>query len=107
MPNTFKNTPTATTDDAYVAARAGFKIRVYSVVASNGATASGVTFNSKGSGAGTAIFPLMSYGAQGGAILNYNPQGWFDTARGEGLTVTTAAGGSAVGISVSYGYIGL
>lgn len=106
MPNTFKNTPTATTDDSYVPARAGFKIRVYSVIASNGASASGMTFNSKGSGAGTAISPLLSYGAQGGAILNYNPFGWFDTNRGEGLTLTTAAGGSAVGVSVSYGYVG-
>lgn len=107
MPNTFANVPVSQTDYAtsMPAARAGFRIRVYAVIASSGATATNVTFNSKGSGAGTAIGPALAFGANGGAVLPYNPFGWFDTNRGEGLTITTGAG-STQGVAISYGYIG-
>jgi len=104
MANTFANIAQSQTDSSLVTARAGSKIRVFSVAAVSGATATNVTFNSKGSGAGTAISPAFAFGANGGAVLPYNPQGWFDTNRGEGLTATTGAG-STQGLLVSYAYI--
>jgi hypothetical protein len=64
------------TDAAVVPAVAGKKIRVVSMVAKAGGTA-------------------------GDTILPFNPCGWFETAVGEGLSVTTGAG-SATGILVGY-----
>jgi len=101
MANTFVNVAQSQTDSVIVAAQAGRKIRVYSLASVGGGTATSVTFNSKGSGAGTAISPAFQFGANGGAVLNYNPKGWFDTNRGEGLTVTTGAG-STQGVLIGY-----
>lgn len=65
------------------------------------ATATNVTFNTKPVGSGTAISCLFANGANGGAVLGYNSDGWFTTNAGEGLTATTGAG-SATGIQVGY-----
>lgn len=110
MPSTFANVATATTDAAIVAARTGSRVRVGALTVINGATASGVTFNSKPAGAGTAITPLLALGASGGVALPHsaprdNPSGWFTTKSGEGLSATTAAGGSTVGILAVYDYV--
>lgn len=97
----FANVAASQTDSSIVAAVALKAIRVVSCFMVTGATATNVTFNSKGSGAGTAITSLIADAANGGAVLNYNPEGWFSTVPGEALTVTTGAG-SATGINVSY-----
>lgn len=95
------NVAASQTDSEIVAAVTGAIIRVLSVAMVCGATATNVTFNTKPSGSGTAISPLFANGANGGAILGENLLGWFQTNRGEGLTVTTAAG-STTGILVIY-----
>lgn len=101
MANVFKNTAASTSDDSYVAAVPGARIRVTAISAVTGGTATQVTFKSKPSGSSTAISPNYTFGANGGMVLPYNPDGWFDTAKGEGLTVTTGTG-STTGINVSY-----
>lgn len=95
------NVAASQTDASVVAAVAGKKIRVVSVVAKAGGTATNVTFNTKPGGAGTAISPLFANGVNGDTTLPFNPCGWFETAAGEGLSVTTGAG-SATGILVGY-----
>ncbi len=97
----FSNVAAATTDGNVVTAVADKKIRVLSVYAIAGATATNLTFNSKGGGAGTAISALFANGVNGGEILPHNPHGWFETASGEALTVTTGAG-STTGLGVNY-----
>jgi hypothetical protein len=77
------------------------KIVVLAIACVAGGTATNLTFNSKGSGAGTAISPLLANAANGGAVLPFNPVGWFSTNLGETLTVTTGTG-SATGINVVY-----
>lgn len=93
----FANVAASQTDSVLVAGIPGKTIRVLSVAFVCGATATVTTFNSKGSGAGVAISPAFANAANGGAILNANPLGWFETLEGEALTVTTGAG-SATGI---------
>lgn len=96
------NVAASQTDANIVTAVSSKKIRVLAVVAVQGATASaGITFNSKGGGAGTAISALFAAGANNGFALGFNPVGWFETASGEALTVTTGAG-ATVGIQVVY-----
>lgn len=97
----FVNVAASQTDSVVVAAVAGKVIKVVSAFLVTGGTATNVTFNSKGSGSGTAITSLIADGANGGLALNYNQYGWFDTNSGEALTVTTAAG-SATGINIQY-----
>jgi hypothetical protein len=80
------------------------RVRVFAVYAQAGGTATNITFNTKPAGVGTAIFPLMAAGINGGAVLPYNPKGWFTTKPNEGLTVTTGAG-STCGIAVVYDII--
>lgn len=89
------------TDSVLVTAVSGRKVRVTSLVFFHGdTTASTVTFNSKPAGAGTAITPAFKYSANGGTSV-YNPDGFFETNIGEGLTVTTGAG-STTGIMLTY-----
>ncbi len=95
------NVAQSQTDSSIIAAVAGKKIRVTAVVAVAGGTATNLTFNSKPAGAGVAISPLFANGINGGEVLPFNPQGWFETVSGEGLTVTTGAG-STTGILVTY-----
>jgi hypothetical protein len=97
----FANVAASQTDSSVVAAVAGAKINVLAFFCVAGGTATNLTFNSKGSGAGTAISSLLANAANGGAVADYNPKGWFTTNAGEGLTVTTGAG-SATGIQVVY-----
>lgn len=66
-----------------------------------GSTATNLTFNSMGSGAGTAISPLYQNGANGGAVAPYAEHGWIFTNSGESLTATTGSG-STVGVLVGY-----
>ncbi len=98
----FANVATAGTDSALVAAVAGKKIRVLGAVWMAGGTATALTFNSKGAGAGVAISALFANGVNGGAALGFSPTGWFETVEGEALTVTTGAGGSTTGIQIIY-----
>ena len=97
----FANVAASQTDSSIVAAVSGKVIRVLAVVAVAGGTATNLTFNTKPAGAGTAISPLFANGINGGEVLPFNPSGWFETASGEGLTVTTGAG-STTGILVVY-----
>jgi hypothetical protein len=90
------------TDEVVVAAVAGHKIRVLSVLINHGdTTASAVTFTSKGSGAGTAISPPLKGPANGGFVVPHNQYGWFESLSGEGLSVTTGAG-SETSLVISY-----
>lgn len=97
----FANVAASQTDSVIKSAVTGKVIRVLAVAAVAGGTATNLTFNTKGSGAGTAISPLFANGINGGEVLPFNPSGWFETASGEALTVTTGAG-STTGILVTY-----
>lgn len=98
----FKSNVTASQTDSSLISAVGEKlIRVVSLFMVSGATATNVTFNSKGSGSGTAITALIADGANGGIVLPYNPDGWFETVAGEGLSVTTSSG-SSTGITGKY-----
>ncbi len=101
----FANVASGSTDTSLVTAVVGIKIRVIALVMVTAATATNVTFNTKPSGSGTAISCLFANGANGGAVLPFNPAGWFETNVGEGLTVTTGSG-STTGISVVYQEVG-
>ncbi len=98
---TFANVAASQTDSNLVTAVAGTAIKVLAVVAKAGGTATNITFNSKPSGAGTAISCLFANGINGDTILPYNEEGWFETTIGQGLTCTTGAG-SATGVQVIY-----
>ena len=80
-----------------VTAVAGKKIRVLALAFVCGATATTATFNSDGG----AISMLFANAANGGAILPFNPVGWFETDTGEALTLTTGTG-STTGVNVVY-----
>lgn len=95
------NIAASQTDASVIAAVLGKAIRVVQVAMVSGGTATNVTFNTKPSGSGTAISPLFANGANGGAVLNYNSEGWFTTNAGEGLSVTTGTG-STTGILIGY-----
>jgi hypothetical protein len=97
-----KAVPTATTDSSIVAAVAGKKLRILAIKAVNGATATTITFNSKGSGAGTAISAPFVVAVS--AAIDFHPSefGWFETNAGEAFTATTAASGATVAIQVIY-----
>lgn len=97
----FANITAGQTDANVITAVALKVIRVVQIAMVTGATATNITFNSKGSSSGTAISCLFANGANGGAVLGYNPDGWFSTNAGEGLTVTTGAG-ATTGIQVGY-----
>lgn len=102
----FVNPAASQIDSVVVAAKTGTRINVLAVYCIAGGTATNLTFNSKGSGAGTAISALFANGINGGAVLPFNPKGWFTTNLSEGLTVTTGAG-SATGIGVVYETVAL
>lgn len=97
----FANIAASQTDSSLVAAVANKKIRVLSVAFVAGAVATNATFNTKPSGAGTAISMTFANAANGGAVLNHNALGWFETNAGEGLTLTTGAG-STTGVQIVY-----
>lgn len=97
----FANVAASQTDSEIVAAVANKKIRVLSCAFVAGGTGTNATFNTKPSGAGSAISMTFANAANGGAVLPHNPLGWFETSLGEGLTLTTGAG-SATGVQVVY-----
>jgi hypothetical protein len=100
--NAYDAVAASATDSVLVAASGNSKIRVVSAVINHGdTTPSAVTFNSKGSGAGTARTPALKGPANGGFVLPENESGWFETLPGEGLTVTTGAG-STTNLLVTY-----
>jgi len=93
----FLNLAASATQTSLVAAVTAKKIRVLSVYAVAGGTATNLTFNS----ATTVISPLLANAANGGIALSHNPGGWFETVAGEALTVTSGAG-STTGLMVNY-----
>lgn len=107
----FANVAASQTDANIVTAVPGRIIRVIGGFAIVAGTAMNVTFNSKGSGTGTAITSIIPCGANGGAVWplpppvdsGQPPHPYFqDTGKGEGLTVTTGAGATIVGITLTY-----
>ena len=80
----------ADTDEELIAAVAGKKLRIVALVAQCGATGTDMTFESST----TTRKHKIPAGANGGQVLPFNPSGWFETAVGESLTVTTGAGSS-------------
>lgn len=89
----FGNTAAGTTDAEVLAALTGRRQRVLALSLQNGAAgATSVTINTKPSGSGVAISPTWNLAASGGHALPFNPHGWFETAPGEGLALTTGAG---------------
>jgi hypothetical protein len=97
-PKFFTETVTASdTDESLIALVASKKLRILALVVQCGATATDVTFESST----TTRIHKVPAGAIGGQVLPFNPVGWFETASGESLTVTTGAG-SSVEISGVY-----
>jgi len=100
----FANVAASQTDSVLVSAVPGKSITVLGVVIASGTVAaSSVVFNSKGSGAGTAISPTFTSTIGGVATLPIAAPSsgyWFKTNVGESLTVSTGAG-SATGINVT------
>jgi hypothetical protein len=94
----FLNAAAATADQTVVAAVASRRIRVTNFLIMAGGTETDVTFQS---GDVTAISPLFPCGARGGVAPGDCPDGWFQTAKGEALKVTTGAG-SQVAVIVVY-----
>lgn len=100
--NAYDAIAASTTDSVLVAAVTGRKIRVLAFIINQGdTTPSAVTFNSKGGGAGTAIFAPLKYAANGGTNPPLIDSGYFETNVSEGLTVTTGAG-STTNVGVIY-----
>ena len=95
--HTFANVAASQTDSSVVSAITSTKIRVLSFHCQAGGTATDLTFNT----ASVAISPLFANAANGGAVGNFNPVGWFETLSGEALTVTTGSG-STTGITIVY-----
>lgn len=97
------------TDSVLVSASTGVVYRIIGGSAIVAGTATNVTFNSNGSGGSTPITATMPCGINGGigwAIAAQEntgdpPYGYFETKRGESLTVTTGAGAST-GITLVY-----
>lgn len=88
-PKFFTQSVTASsTDVSVVAAVGGKKLRVVALVVQCGATATDVTFESSTT---TRKHKVLA-GANGGQVLDFNPVGWFETATGESLTITTSSG---------------
>jgi hypothetical protein len=102
--HTFKNVAASQTDSSLVTASAGYRVLVLSYQLMAGGTATDVTFNSKGSGAGTAISMLHACGSNSGIASGFASYGFFKSNKSEALTVTTGAG-STVGIQVQYALI--
>lgn len=105
MKSTIVNLPVSQTD--YITnlpvAVPGQAIRVKQVIALAAGTATNVTFNSKGTGAGTAISPLWPFGSNGGFSSPIVESGLFQTNIGEGLALTSGAG-SQVALMIFWDY---
>ena len=88
-------------NNTLVAADATKKIRVFalSIVA---VTAVDVRFES--AAGGTALTGVMSFAANGGYVLPYNPLGWFETVANELLNMELGAAVQVSG-SITYGLV--
>lgn len=93
---------TGTTDGEVIAAVSGKAIRVLAFHLTCAATATSATFTTKPEGAGTAISPVYTLGANGQLPSGECPSGWFETAKSEGLSLTTSGSGSNIGVLVIY-----
>jgi hypothetical protein len=89
----------STTDSVVIAAVTSKKIRVIALAVQCGATATTTTFESDE--APDVRKHKVPAGANGGQILPPNPWGWFETASGSALVVTTGTG-SDTEITVQY-----
>jgi hypothetical protein len=85
------------TDEEIIALQASKKLRILSLFVQAGGTATDVTFESSTT---TTKFKVTA-GINGGCVLPFNPIGWFESASGESITVTTGAG-STVQIAGAY-----
>ena len=83
------------TDSALVSAVSGSRIKVLGFWSISASTSTFV-FNSKGSGAGTAISPVLTPTANQSFQMSNSDAPLFQTNKGEGLTLTTGAGGNTV-----------
>lgn len=92
------------TDAVVVAAVPGRKIRVMSLwVFPTTTPPASVTLNSKGSGAGTAISPVLPLvAATPLPLMGSADNGLFQTNAGEALTVTNPAGTTLAAFMLSY-----
>lgn len=95
----------ATTDGALIAAQAGARIYVLSVVLSCAGTATTVTLNTKPGGGGAAIFGPINLAANSTVVLPIHEGGYCRTNLGEGLTATTGTG-STVTVEITYAVSG-
>jgi hypothetical protein len=93
------NIAASTTNQIIVPSTANMRVRILQLVAVAGATTTNLTFGTTTGNA--AITPTFQNAANGGEVLPFSPIGWFDTAVGDGLTVTTGAG-STTGILFKY-----
>lgn len=64
--------------------------------------ASAVTVRFESAAGGTALTGVMSFGANDGFALPYNPQGWFKTTKGQLLNLELSA---AVQVSGALSYV--
>ena len=95
----------ATTDGALVTAAPGVRIYVVGLVLSCAGTATTITLNSKGGGAGTAIFGPINLAVNSTVVLPMQDGGWTRTNVGEGLTATTGVG-ATVTVELTYALSG-
>jgi hypothetical protein len=88
-------------DNTLVAANATKKIRVFALsIVCDGAVA--VRFES--AAGGTALTGVMSFAANGGYVLPYNPLGWFETTANQLLNMELG-GAVQVSGSLTYGLV--
>ena len=110
----FVNVAASQTDTNIVTGIDAKRIRVIGGFAVVAGTAMNITFNSKGTGSGTAITSIIPCGANGGAVwplpaqttTGEPPHGYWTTNKGEGLAVTTGSGATIVGITLTYVELG-
>ena len=93
----YANISASQTASEVIAAVPFKSIRVVSLACICGSTGTNITFNSSTN----AITCLIANGANGGEILSYMFEGWFQTTPGEALTATTGSG-SATGVLINY-----
>lgn len=82
-------------NNTLVAAVAGKRIRVLSLVAVMTGTAVTIRFESAADG--TALTGQMQPSAGGGFVLNFNPHGWFETLSGQLLNMELSGAQSVDG----------
>ena len=106
----FANVAASQTDANIISRVDGRILRVVGGWAVNAGTAMNITFNSKGTGSGTAITSIIPCGINGGLLMpsvqpntvGEPPYGYFESNKGEGITVTTGAGASIIGVTLRY-----